>query len=228
MTGRRFRRATSLFSSLPASSSCRWSLASVSLPHLLKNLELPPEPSRQENEEPARVAAAEVAIQAVEQAQHDMGEGRSDADLYTDPGVRIMELYRQRIDSRSKTGKEAALVRKIDEIERKLRLAGLRAERTEFYRMAWQASCLTKQPASWSERLICWSRGSARSEALPCWMFDHLVVEAHPRGPDAQATNSRRVHSITSYPLADVVIDDIDADEAAKPMTLGRGLRGAL
>jgi monovalent cation/hydrogen antiporter len=110
--------------------------ASVSLPYLLKNLELPPEPSHQEEEDLARVAAAEVAIQAVERAQHDMGEGRGDADLYTDAGVRIMELYRQRIDSRSKTGKEAALARKIDEIERKLRLVGLRAERTEFYRMA--------------------------------------------------------------------------------------------
>jgi monovalent cation/hydrogen antiporter len=110
--------------------------ASVSLPYLLKNLELPPEPSGQEQENLARVAAAEVAIQAVEQAQHSMGEGRSDADLYSDAGVRVMELYRQRIDSRSKTGKEAALARKIDEIERKLRLVGLRAERTEFYRMA--------------------------------------------------------------------------------------------
>jgi len=110
--------------------------ASLSLPYLLKNLELPPEPSHQEEEDPARIAAAEVAIQAVEQAQHDMGEGRSDADLYTDAGVRIMELYRQRIDGRSKTGKEALLARKIDEIERKLRLTGLRAERAEFYRMA--------------------------------------------------------------------------------------------
>jgi monovalent cation/hydrogen antiporter len=110
--------------------------ASVSLPYLFKNLELPPEPSQQEEEDLARVAAAEVAIQAVERAQHDMGEDRSDADLYTDAGVRIMELYRQRIDSRSKTGKEGALARKIDEIERKLRLVGLRAERTEFYRMA--------------------------------------------------------------------------------------------
>jgi hypothetical protein len=111
--------------------------ASVGLPYLFENLELPPEPSQQEEEDLARVAAAEVAIQAVERAQHDMGEDRSDADLYTDAGVRIMEPYRQRIDSRSKTGKEAALARKIDEIERKLRLVGLRAERTEFYRMAW-------------------------------------------------------------------------------------------
>jgi CPA1 family monovalent cation:H+ antiporter len=110
--------------------------ASVSLPYLFKNLELPPEPSQQEEEDLARVAAAEVAIQAVERAQHDMAEDRGDADLYSDAGVRIMALYRQRIDSRSKAGQEAALARKIDEIERRLRLVGLRAERTEFYRMA--------------------------------------------------------------------------------------------
>jgi len=110
--------------------------ASFSLPFILKGLELPPEPSQQEEEDRARIAAAEAAIQAIEQAQHHMGEGRSDADLYTDAGVRIMELYRQRIDGRSTTGKEASLARKIDEIERRLRLTGLRAERTEIYRIA--------------------------------------------------------------------------------------------
>jgi hypothetical protein len=110
--------------------------ASFSLPFLLKGLELPPEPSQQEEEDRARIAAAEAAIQAIEQAQHHLGEGRSDADLYTDAGVRIMELYRQRIDARSTTGKEASLARKIDEIERRLRLTGLRAERTEIYRIA--------------------------------------------------------------------------------------------
>src|SRR3981081_3554696 len=82
--------------------------ASVSLPFLLKGLELPPEPSQQEEEDRARIAAAEAAIQAIEQAQHHLGQGRSDADLYTNVGVRIMELYRQRIDGRSTTGKEAS------------------------------------------------------------------------------------------------------------------------
>jgi CPA1 family monovalent cation:H+ antiporter len=110
--------------------------ASISLPHLLKGLALPPEPSQQEDEDRARVAAAEAAIRAVERAQHDMGEGRSDADLYADAGARIMELYRQRIDGRSKSGEEGALARKIDEIERKLRLAGLRAERDEIFSIA--------------------------------------------------------------------------------------------
>ena len=72
----------------------------------------------------------------IERAQHHMGEGRSDADLYTDAGVRIMELYRQQINSRSATGKEASLAHKIDDIERRLRLTGLRAERSEIYRIA--------------------------------------------------------------------------------------------
>lgn len=110
--------------------------ASVRLPYLLRGLKLPPEPSHQEDEDRARIAAAEAAIHAVEQAQHDMGEGRDDADLYADAGARIMELYRQRIDGRSKTGEEGALARRQDEIERQLRLAGLRAERAELYRIA--------------------------------------------------------------------------------------------
>jgi hypothetical protein len=62
-----------------------------------------------------------------------MGEHRGDTDLYADAGARIMEFYRQRIDERSKTGKERTLARRMDEIERKLRLAGLRAE---LYRIA--------------------------------------------------------------------------------------------
>jgi Na+/H+ antiporter len=110
--------------------------ASLRLPHLLTGLKLPAEPSHQEDEDRARVAAAEAAIQAIEQAQHDMGEGRGDTDLYADAGARIMELYRQRVDGRSKTGEEGELARRIDEIERKPCLAGLRAERAELYRIA--------------------------------------------------------------------------------------------
>lgn len=110
--------------------------ASIGLPVLLKGLELPPEPSHQRIEDDARIAAAEEAIKAIERSQHGMGEGRSDADLYTEIGARLMELYRQRIDGRKKTGDEAAVVRRADEIERVLRLAAIRAERGEFYRLA--------------------------------------------------------------------------------------------
>lgn len=111
-------------------------LASIALPRLLKNLELPPEPSRQSEIDNARVEAAQAAIAAIEQAQHDMAEGRGDADLYIDASARIMELYRQRIDSRRQEPEALELNRRLDLIERQLRLAGLRAERDTIFRLA--------------------------------------------------------------------------------------------
>lgn len=110
--------------------------ASIGLPFLLKNLEIPPEPSSQRQEDEARIKGAEAAIRAIEAMQHDMGEGRADADIYADAGARLMDFYRQRIDGRSKTGDDAELARRIDEIERRLRLAGVKAERAEFFRLA--------------------------------------------------------------------------------------------
>jgi CPA1 family monovalent cation:H+ antiporter len=109
--------------------------ATVALPPLLKGLELPPEPSRQAELDQARVAAAERAIQSIEQAQHDMAEGRADADLYAEAAARVMELYRQRIDGRQQTPEADALSRELDRIERKLRVAGLQAERDEIFRL---------------------------------------------------------------------------------------------
>jgi CPA1 family monovalent cation:H+ antiporter len=109
--------------------------ASVGLPFLLRDLGLPPEPSHQRQEDAARTAAAEAAIKAIETLQHHMGEGRSDADLYSDIGTRLMELYRRRIDGRSQTGDGADHLRKMEEIERRLRLAAIRAERDEVYRL---------------------------------------------------------------------------------------------
>jgi CPA1 family monovalent cation:H+ antiporter len=110
--------------------------ASIGLPFLLKNLHVPAEPSHQREEDEARIRGAEAAIKAIEQLQHDMGEGRADADLYADAGARLMDIYRQRIAGRSKTGDDAMLARRTEEIERKLWLAGVKAERAEFFRLA--------------------------------------------------------------------------------------------
>jgi len=110
-------------------------VASLGLPRLLRNLELPAEPSKVAEIDRARVAAAHAAIQAIETAQHEMGDGRPDADLYTDASARIMELYRQRIDGRLQTPEAAALRPRMEQIERKLRLVGLAAERDQIYRL---------------------------------------------------------------------------------------------
>ncbi|WP_296597007.1 Na+/H+ antiporter [Phenylobacterium sp.] len=109
-------------------------VASVGLPRVLRGLELPPEPSRQTEIDRTRLAAAQAAIQAIEDEQHALGAGQADADLYTEASVRIMELYRARIDGRLESPESAAIQRKLEQVERQLRLVGLRAERDEIYR----------------------------------------------------------------------------------------------
>ncbi len=111
-------------------------VASVGLPRVLQGLELPPEPTRLAEADQAKAAAAQAAIQAIESAQHALGEGQPDADLYVDASARVMELYRQRLDGRLQSPETVAINRKIDQIERQLRLAGLKAERDEIFRRA--------------------------------------------------------------------------------------------
>ena len=73
---------------------------------------------------------------AIEKAQHELAAGRSDPEIYAEAAARMMSLYRIRIEGRSQTGAAADLVRLNDEIERKMRLAGIRAERDEIYSFA--------------------------------------------------------------------------------------------
>ncbi len=111
-------------------------VATFALPRLLKNVELPPEPSHEQEEDRGRVAAASAALRAIEDASYAMAEGKPDPDLYSDIAGRIMETYRQRIETHTRTDEEdAALTRKMDDIERRLWLAGLAAEREELRRL---------------------------------------------------------------------------------------------
>jgi monovalent cation/hydrogen antiporter len=112
-------------------------VATIALPRLLKNVELPPEPSHEREEDRGRVAAASAALRAIEDASHAMAEGKPNPDLYSDIASRIMEVYRQRIETHTRTEEDdAVLARRIDDVERRLRLAGLAAERDELGRMA--------------------------------------------------------------------------------------------
>ncbi|MGD9945786.1 MAG: Na+/H+ antiporter [Burkholderiaceae bacterium] len=111
-------------------------VASVALPRLLRGLHMPPEPSRQADEDQARAAAAEAAIRAIERTHHQLAAGRDDADLYADAAARLMEVYRRRIEEAVKTGEDRAMARHVGDIERRLRLAALDAERDEVFRIA--------------------------------------------------------------------------------------------
>ena len=104
-------------------------IASLLLPVLLNGLTLPPEPSMQAEEDKARVIAYEAAIREIEHAQHELAEANGNADFYSAAGSRIMDLYRDRIESRSQGARVAAEARLQDRLERDLRLRGLKAER---------------------------------------------------------------------------------------------------
>ena len=110
--------------------------ASVSLPRLLKGLNMPDDSAHQAEEDRARVAAAEVAIRAIEQTMHDLAKGQGDADLYAEAAIRAMDFYRRRIEGHQQTGENAVRLRQLDEIERRVRLAGVRAEREAIFALA--------------------------------------------------------------------------------------------
>lgn len=114
-------------------------LATVALPRLLKGVQLPPEDDHQAEESRSRVAAAWAAIRAIEDAQHAMAEGKLDPDFYAETATRVMEVYRHRIDMRANMEADAVVqARRADEIERRLRLIGLVAEREELVRLGRQ------------------------------------------------------------------------------------------
>src|SRR5690606_3562917 len=97
--------------------------ASIGLPLLLAGLDMPPEPSHQAEEDRARIAAAEAAIAEIERVQHDLAEGRPDADIYVDAAARIMDHYRARIDAGSGADEEIALARQLEAIQSRMAIA---------------------------------------------------------------------------------------------------------
>ncbi len=108
-------------------------LAAVALPRMLRGLEFPSEPSRQAAEDRLRVAAAEAAIVAVEVAWRELAAGRGDACRHADAATKVVLLYRQRIEEWSDQPVTLPCA-DDDDIERRLLLAGLRAERREIVR----------------------------------------------------------------------------------------------
>lgn len=109
--------------------------ASIALPWLLAGLQMPPEPLRQIEEDTARIGAAKAAIAEIDRVQNSRAKGSSDADLYVAAAARVMASYRQRIDNREGNVEANALGRLSEKIELDLRLAALRAERAELFRM---------------------------------------------------------------------------------------------
>ncbi|TAA23224.1 MULTISPECIES: Na+/H+ antiporter [Pseudoxanthomonas] len=115
-------------------------IASVALPPLLKNLQLPEEQDDQKEEDLARKAAARAALAAVESERQRLvasAEEVEEQELYGACAERVSQLYQRHVD---RLGGEADIApeqaRRIEQVERQMRQAGLRAERAELFRLA--------------------------------------------------------------------------------------------
>src|SRR5690606_16493316 len=72
--------------------------ASIGLPRLLRNLEVPPETERQHQQELAEAAAREAASRGIQQALHELTQAhpQEDPSLFTEVAGRVMSSLSQR------------------------------------------------------------------------------------------------------------------------------------
>ena len=110
--------------------------ASVGLPRLLQGLVLPPEPTLRLEEDRARHEASTAGIAAIDKARHELPHRTDEADIYANAAARVIGFYRSRLDGAGAADVEAEEFRKAEQVERTLRLAGLRAERDKIFEMA--------------------------------------------------------------------------------------------
>jgi hypothetical protein len=68
-------------------------IASVALPRIRPDCDPMPDAAAADQEDRARRAGRDVAIRAIEQAQHEMAHGRGEADLYAEAASWAMDLY---------------------------------------------------------------------------------------------------------------------------------------
>lgn len=126
---------------------CTLLIASIGMPILLRNLEIPSDERMRQEERQARQMAAKAAIQCIEQVrQQRMDElnriagDSNDPHLndrllaFTDVSTQLLSDYQERIaveDDRASTSRHELM----QEMERKLRIDALHAERREIYRL---------------------------------------------------------------------------------------------
>lgn len=113
-------------------------VASICLPRLLRGLEVPDEPAERLQENLARHESATAAIAAIEKARHALRHDSAEAELYSDAASRVITLYQTRLGDGAAQEGDAQQLRKTDDVERALRLAGLQAEREEIFNLARQ------------------------------------------------------------------------------------------
>lgn len=126
---------------------CTLLIASIGMPILLRNLEIPSDERMRQEERQARQMAAKAAIQCIEQVRQqrmdELNRIAGDSNdphindrllAFTDVSTQLLSDYQERIaieDDRASTSRHELML----EMERKLRVEALHAERREIYRL---------------------------------------------------------------------------------------------
>ena len=112
-------------------------LASIALPRLLKGLELPEESSHDREEDIARVASARAALEAVERLRQKYSEDPEKADRYNNAANQVSALYQRKIGSVD-ADSDPQEAKAYELALRELRSVGLKAERSELFKLTRQ------------------------------------------------------------------------------------------
>jgi CPA1 family monovalent cation:H+ antiporter len=107
--------------------------ASAGLPVLTKNLQVADSLRPSNEEQNARNAAVEAAIQQLEEVQKQ-GDG-GDTEIDSEAVSRVIEHYQNRLDRQGSDHDGGQRISDIAQAERGFRVIALRAERDELYRM---------------------------------------------------------------------------------------------
>jgi CPA1 family monovalent cation:H+ antiporter len=102
-------------------------VASIGLPRVLRNLEVPAEPAELAEEDRARHDAALAAIAAIDKAAHSHADGDIDADVHASAVDHVRGVYEHRLGVGGLY--DPSRVRVAEQAEREYRLAALQAER---------------------------------------------------------------------------------------------------
>ncbi|MFT4191732.1 MAG: Na+/H+ antiporter [Comamonas sp.] len=112
--------------------------ASVFLPRLLKNLDIPLESAHHHYEDIALQASREAALRGVERTLHQLVKTHpeNDPQIYTSVATEVMQSLTPRTQDTDGQPIEAEVMRELETIEREMRLGAISEARTELFRLA--------------------------------------------------------------------------------------------
>ena len=111
--------------------------ASIALPQLVKGLQLPADPGERKQEDLARKLASKAALAGVERMRQQLVQNQTteNVQLYNDAASRVSLLYQRHLEKDNGPDVDPEKVRRMERGYRKLRSAGLVAEREELFRL---------------------------------------------------------------------------------------------